>query len=66
MGQAATLAHTYAEAKRRVKEDGSPRIVFQSEETGDPGICFLDDWEKRPAMDEALSFVWPGNKVEII
>jgi len=65
MSTAVTLAHTYAEAKRRVKEDGIPRIVFQAAETGCLGICFLGDWESRPILDDALSFIWP-DKVETI
>ena len=54
-----TLKLIKAEAQRRVLEDctSSPRIVYMTA-GGRLGICLLDEFEERPALDLAVADVW--------
>jgi len=59
-----TLKQIEKETQRRVKEDGSPRVVYMIDGAL-LKIGLLEDVEDRPVLDQAVSIVWP-DRIEII
>ncbi len=56
-----TLTQVEAEAKRRVDEDGCPRVIYMAI-GAKLRICLLDDFIE---TEQAISIVWK-DKVEIL
>ncbi len=61
---AQTLKQIEREAIRRVAEDNTPRMIYQTI-GGVFGICFGDDFFDRPPLDYPVCIVWP-DKIEVI
>ena len=59
-----TFKQIEKEAKRRVAEDGMPRVISTNKQ-GDFGICELEYLEERPITERAIAIAW-RNKVEVI
>ena len=59
-----TIKQVEAEARRRIDEDGCPRVIYTTSGAR-LKICLLEDFDKTEVWEQAVSIVWE-DKIEVL